>query len=306
MSDGAGTQHAARSTQHSAQRTFWLELLGAEVRYYDAGGVRTRVIEAGSGPALVLLHGTGGHAESWVRNVLPLAAQFHVYALDMVGHGFSDKPELAYTPRDYARHVVAFLDAAGVAKAHVNGESLGGWVALWLGLERPDRVDRLILNTAAGLKLSEAQQIVPPQRAEMARLTKEAIENPNLDTVRRRLEWLVKDPADITDELVVTRLRIYADPATRKVMPRILEGAALGGGDTPNPDVITPDHLRRVPHPTLVLWTSDNPGTTWQEAEGAADMLPHGQFRLLGDCAHWPQYEQADEYNRVVTEFLQG
>ena len=64
------------------------------------------------------------------------------------------------------------------------------------------------------------------------------------------------------------------------------------------------NHLRRVPHPTLVLWTSDNPSTTWQEAEGAAGLLPRGQFHLLGDCAHWPQYEQAQEYNRLVASFL--
>ncbi len=209
-------------------RTFWLEMLGGEVRYYDAAGVRTRCLEAGSGPPLVLLHGTGGHAESWIRNVLPLAAHFHVYAIDMVGHGFSDKPDLAYTPRDYAAHVRAFLDAVGVARAHVTGESLGGWVALWLALEHPERIDRLILNTAAGLKLSAAQQIVPPARAEMARLTRAAIENPTYETVRARLEWLVKDPAQITDELVAVRLRIYQDPATRRVMPRILAGAALG------------------------------------------------------------------------------
>jgi pimeloyl-ACP methyl ester carboxylesterase len=284
--------------------TFWLNLLGGEVRYYDAGGVRTRCLEAGSGPPLVLLHGTGGHAESWVRNVLPLAEHFHVYALDMVGHGFSDKPDLAYTPRDYAAHVRAFLDAAGLAKAHVTGESLGGWIALWLALDHPDRIDHLILNTAAGLKLSDAQQIVPPARAEMARLTKAAIENPNPATIRARLEWLVKDPADVTDELVAVRLRIYQDPATQRVMPRILAGAALGGGAETDAQVITPDHLRRVPHPTLVLWTSDNPGTTWQEAEGAADLLPRGRFRLLGNCAHWPQYEQADEYNAITTRFL--
>lgn len=285
-------------------RTFWLEMLGGEVRYYDAAGVRTRCLEAGSGPPLVLLHGTGGHAESWIRNVLPLAAHFHVYAIDMVGHGFSDKPDLAYTPRDYAAHVRAFLDAVGVARAHVTGESLGGWVALWLALEHPERIDRLILNTAAGLKLSAAQQIVPPARAEMARLTRAAIENPTYETVRARLEWLVKDPAQITDELVAVRLRIYQDPATRRVMPRILAGAALGGDDQPNPQVITPDHLRRVPHPTLILWTSDNPGTTWQEAEGAAALLPQGHFRLLGDCAHWPQYEQAEAYNAITVRFL--
>ena len=281
-------------------------MLGGTVRYYDAAGVRTRCLEAGDGPPLVLLHGTGGHAESWIRNVVPLGADFHVYALDLVGHGLTDKPDLDYTPRDYAAHVRAFLDAVGVARAHVTGESLGGWVALWLALDSPERVDRLMLNTAAGLKLSEAQQIVPPQRAEMARLTKEAIENPTPATVRRRLEWLVKDPADITDELVETRLRIYGDPATRRTMPRILAGAALGGDGGANPQVITPDHLRRVPHPTLVLWTSDNPGTTWQEAEGAADLLPRGSFRLLGNCAHWPQYEQAAEYNRITVRFLRG
>jgi 2-hydroxy-6-oxonona-2,4-dienedioate hydrolase len=275
--------------------TFWLEMLGGEVRYYAAAG-----------PPLVLLHGTGGHAESWIRNVVPLGADFHVYAIDMVGHGFTDKPALDYSPRDYAAHVRAFLDAAGVARAHINGESLGGWVALWLALDHPERVDRLVLNTAAGLKLSAAQAIVPPARAEMARLTREAIENPTLETVRRRLEWLVKDAAQITDELVATRLRIYQDPDTRRVMPRILQGAALGGGDAPNPQVITPEHLRRVSHPTLVLWTSDNPGTTWQEAEGAADLLPRGRFHLLGDCAHWPQYEQATEYNRLTARFLRG
>ncbi len=284
--------------------TFWVELLGGEIRYYDAAGVRTRCLQAGHGPPLLLLHGTGGHAESWIRNVWTLSQHFQVFAIDMVGHGFSDKPDIAYTPRDYAAHARAFLDAAGVARAHVTGESLGGWVALWLALEHADRVDRLILNTAAGLKLSEAQQIVPPARAEMARLTRAAIEHPCYATVRARLEWLVKDPAQITDELVAVRLRIYQDAASRRVMPRILEGAALGGADQPNPQVITPHHLRQVAHPTLVLWTSDNPGTTWQEAEGAAGLLQHGRFRLLGDCAHWPQYEQAAEYNGITERFL--
>lgn len=284
--------------------TFWLAMLGGQVRYYDAGGVRTRVLEAGDGPPLLLLHGTGGHAESFIRNVLPLAESFRVLAVDMIGHGLTDKPDLAYTPRDYAAHLVALLDALGLERAHVNGESLGGWVALWLALDHPTRVDRLVLNTAAGLKLSDAQQIVPPQRAEMARLTREAIERPSMATVRARMEWLVKDKAQVTDELVATRLAIYQRADTQRVMPRILEGAALGAGAQANPQVITPAELRRVPHPTLILWTSDNPGTSWQEAQGAADLLPRGSFHLLGDCAHWPQYEQAEAYNALVARFL--
>src|ERR671933_2387054 len=107
-----GQEERAMSDASPTQHSFWLNLLGGEIRYYDAAGVRTRSLEAGSGPPLVLLHGTGGHAESWIRNVVPLGAHFRVYAIDMVGHGFTDKPPLDYTPRDYAAHAVAFLDAA--------------------------------------------------------------------------------------------------------------------------------------------------------------------------------------------------
>jgi 2-hydroxy-6-oxo-6-(2'-carboxyphenyl)-hexa-2,4-dienoate hydrolase len=284
--------------------TFWLEMLGGEVRYYRAGGVRTRVLEAGAGPPLLLLHGTGGHAESFIRNIVPLGAHFHVYAVDLLGHGFTDKPLCDYTPRDYAAHLVALLDALGAARAHLNGESLGGWVALWLALDYPERVDRLVLNTVAGLKVAATQPVVPPQRAEMARLTRAAIEHPSPETVRARLEWLVKDKTLITDELVATRLRIYQQPDTRRVMPRILAGAALGAAAEENPYVITPERLRRVAHPTLVLWTTDNPGTHWEEARQAAALLPNGRFLLLRDCAHWPQYEAAAEYNRIVSRFL--
>ena len=137
-------------------------------------------------------------------------------------------------------------------------------------------------------------------------MTRAAIEQPSVPTVRARLEWLVKDKTLITDELVATRLRIYEQPDTRRVMPRILAGAALGSGAEENPQVITPALLRRVPHPTLVLWTTDNPGTTWEEAQAAAALLPNGQFHLLTDCAHWPQYEVAEEYNRIVSRFLRG
>src|SRR3954469_12758208 len=101
--------------------TIWVDLLGAQVKYYDAAGLRTRSIEAGSGDALILLHGSGGHAEAYARNVMPLAQHFRTCSIDMIGHGFTDKPDGAYEAPNYAKHIMAFMDAAGIQRAHIAG-----------------------------------------------------------------------------------------------------------------------------------------------------------------------------------------
>ena len=71
------------------RKTLWDELLGAEVRYYDAAGVRTRSIQAGTGDAVIMLHGIGGHAEAFARNVVPLGADFDARSIDYYGHGLT-------------------------------------------------------------------------------------------------------------------------------------------------------------------------------------------------------------------------
>src|SRR5918997_2291776 len=103
--------------------SFWIDALGATVRYHDAGGIRTRAIEYGDGEPLVLMHGLSGHAESFIRNVRALGeAGYHVYAVDAVGHGFSDKPDDAmYHSPLFEAHLLGFLDAIGAERAHVIG-----------------------------------------------------------------------------------------------------------------------------------------------------------------------------------------
>ncbi len=102
--------------------TFWVDLLGATVRYVNAGGIRTRVIEAGEGDLLIMLHGSGGHAEAYSKNVVPLGEHFHVCAIDMVGHGFTDNhPTLAGIDAT-ADHVLRFMDTMGAHAAYLAGE----------------------------------------------------------------------------------------------------------------------------------------------------------------------------------------
>ena len=116
----------------SEHESVWSDLQGVAFSqgYLDAGGVRTRYLHAGepSKPALVLLHGSGGHAEAYVRNLEAHAEHFSTWAIDMLGHGYTDKPGHPLEVSHYVSHLMAFLEAIGAERAHLSGESLGdGW-----------------------------------------------------------------------------------------------------------------------------------------------------------------------------------
>ena len=120
----------------------WSDLQGVAFvqGYLNAGGVRTRYLHAGdsSKPPLILLHGSGGHAEAYVRNLEAHAEHFSTWSIDMLGHGYTDKPGHPLEVRHYVDHLLAFLDAIGVERAHLSGESLGGWVVSRAAVDHPD------------------------------------------------------------------------------------------------------------------------------------------------------------------------
>src|SRR5262245_18638197 len=129
--------------------TIWQNFAGNGVKelYVDAGGHRTRVLEAGAGRPLIMMHGTGGHAETYSRNIGPLSKHFRVLSVDMIGHGYTSRPKVTYTMDVFADHIIALMDACGFKTATLSGESLGGGVACWAALKYPDRVNALVLNT---------------------------------------------------------------------------------------------------------------------------------------------------------------
>lgn len=280
----------------------WQDLRGVPFaqRWVDAGGVATRVLEAGdrSAPALVLIHGTGGHAEAYTRNLGPHAAHFHTYAIDMVGHGFSDKPEGSYGFLDYVEHLRAFLDAEGIDRVSISGESMGAGIGAWFALTYPERVDRLCLNTGAALYLA------PEVIERFSRLSLDAVRNATRASVRKRLEFLVHDPSQVTDDLVETRLAIYQQPEFAKIMPAILSRHT--DPVTQRTNVITEEQWRTLRAPTLVLWTTHDPTAPVEAGRQVAGWIPDSRFVVMEDCGHWPQFEDADTFNRAHIDFLLG
>jgi HOMODA hydrolase len=279
--------------------SLWLDLLGAEIRFVDTPSFgRVRIAEAGRGrEPLLFLHGIGGHLEAYAKNVVPLAADFHTIAYDYVGHGLSALRPFD-SPLVLVEHLRELLDGLGIPRANLSGESLGGWVSGHFAVRHPDRVKRIMLNTAAGIPIATEKG-----RADLEALkalsAKNVQQTPTTESVRARMHWLFhpKNHAMVDDELVGTRLRFYLQPQMREVMPKVLSMIPR------HDEFLIP--LERVQCETLFLWTADNPVHDVESARRACARVAHGQFYLMkSDAAHWPQYEAAEEFNAVTRKFF--
>jgi 2-hydroxy-6-oxonona-2,4-dienedioate hydrolase len=246
-------------------------------------------------PPLVLLHGTGGHAEAYVRNLGPHGQEFHTVAMDLIGHGYSSLVTRPLEIGDYVDHVLGVMDRLGFAAAAISGESLGGWVAARLAIDHPQRVTRLVLNTAGGTRAD------PVVMERIRTLSMRAVEEPTWDFVKARLQWLMADPSRVTDDLVATRQAIYAQPGMVESMRGTL---ALQEMDTRKRNMLSDAELKSIRCPTLVLWTSHDPTAPPEEGKRIAEAIPGAQFALMEDCGHWPQFERPEEFNRIHKAFL--
>lgn len=283
--------------------SIWINFLGHGVKenFVTAGGYRTRVIEAGSGYPLIMLHGTGGHAETYARNIGPLSEHFHVLAIDMIGHGYTDKPDILYTMDVFADHLIAVMDAYGFEKVFVSGESLGGGVACWTALKYPSRITALVLNTGLLARPDEAGS---KQLADLEERTKRLADGFSRDTIRRRLEWLVLDPASMTDEMIDARYKVYSMPGMVehmiKLMTTVFQMNRKKVGDV---DYYA-HSLKDLKCPALVLWTDHNPGKSLTAVQNVIDSIPEKEFHLIKGAAHWPQWEKPEEVNGFMIEYL--
>ncbi len=290
-----------RKVAVSEYESVWCDLQGVAFSqgYLDVAGVRTRYLHAGdrNKPALVLLHGSGGHAEAYIRNLAAHAGHFSTWSIDMLGHGYTDKPGHPLEVDHYVRHLIAFLDTIGAPRAHISGESLGGWVAARAACDHPGRVDRLVLNTAGGSRAD------PEVMARIVTLSMAAAADPTWETVQARIKWLMADKTKDYDDIVASRQRIYRQPGFVDAMRDIM---ALQDPQIRARNLLGPREYGAISAPTLVVWTSDDPTADVTEGKRIASMIPGARFEVLPDCGHWPQYESPAAFNALHLEFLLG
>lgn len=277
--------------------TIWTDLAGTSfhVRHLDVNGLSTRVLQAGDGEAVIMLHGTSGHLEAFVRNLPDLAPRLACHALDMMGHGYTDGPDAPYRIPGYVEHLLGYLDAEGIQVAHFIGESLGGWVAARLAADHPERVGKLILVAPGGTVAN------PEVMNRIKTSTRAAVEQDDLELTRRRLELLMFDPANVSEELVAVRHAIYHRPEFVRAVSNLL---CLQEMDNRTEDLLTPAQMARITAPTLIVWGAENPFGDVPEAHRMQANIPGSRLEIFAECGHWPQFEHAARFNQLALQFL--
>jgi 2-hydroxy-6-oxo-6-(2'-carboxyphenyl)-hexa-2,4-dienoate hydrolase len=229
---------------------------------------------------------------------MPLAQRYHAYAIDTLGHGFTDKPDVAYRIPDFAQHVLDFADAIGAARVHLVGHGLAGWVATYLAVHHPQRVRSLVnFNGLTHLKAPDehteagAQQIV--------RLSTAATVAPSREAVRKRLEFALADPATLTEEMLEVRFAIYSQPDVAQAMAKIvqIESAAQRAYG------LTAEQLGTLRLPVQLIF-APNPVETLENFERMRDAIRGAKLATLEHGGLIGMWESPEEFNRIVLAFL--
>jgi 2-hydroxy-6-oxo-octa-2,4-dienoate hydrolase len=267
--------------------------IGASVA---AGGVRTNYLEAGSGAPVLLVHGSGPGVSAyanWRLTIPDLAQRLRVIAPDLAGFGFSERPaDGRYDLDRWVGQAVGLLDALGLEKASVVGNSFGGAVALRLAATHPDRVDRLVLMGSVGVPFAITDGL-------------DAVwgYQPSVENMRRLLDIFAFDPALATDELAEVRYRASTEPGVQESFAAMFPAPRQRWVDA----MVTPDEaLGALPHRTLVVHGREDQVIPLGNSLHLARLIPDAQLHVFGRCGHWTQIERAREFNRLVADFLAG
>ena len=287
--------------------SIWVDLMGAQIR---VGGNRYpgRYLDAGSGEPLILVHGQGGHIENFSRNVMAFAQHFHVFALDGAWHGLGPQPpfdpEIVPT---FVDQLVDFMDWQGIDSANVEGQSMGGWIAMRLTYEHPERVRKLVLAVPLGFRLSpspnETIDSLPLPSLRERQIS--FLMDPTWDNIRQRIADLFAKPDALPDEVVDARFKLYNMPQVNAGLLKVAE-AYIGGPDSAiDQHVMTERELSKISSPTLVYWTDHNLISS-RAGELLAGSIPNARYFCAPNSGHWAQFENAEEHNRQVLRFLTG
>jgi pimeloyl-ACP methyl ester carboxylesterase len=245
-------------------------------------GQNIRYIEAGQGPTVILLHGLGSVKEIWAANIGALSAKYHVYALDQVGFGHSDKPLLEYKIATFVDFLHGFMQSQNLSKATLVGNSLGGWIALDFAARHPAMVDKLVLVDSAGLlwEKGPAVDLNPATLADM----------------RTLLESIFYDKKMVTEEFVLQAFTNHARNNDGFTIQRTLAGFAQNQFEDAK--------LSSLHAPTLVVWGRQDELIPVSRGEKLRDGISGAKLVVFEQCGHVPQLEKPAEFNQALTDFL--
>jgi pimeloyl-ACP methyl ester carboxylesterase len=271
------------------------------VHTVQVNGHRIAYLDEGHGPPIVLIHGFGGSIWQWEYQQQALSPQFRVITLDLLGAGFSDKPDIEYRPDEIVAFFVGFLDALKVERASLVGNSMGAGLAIGMALAHPKRVDRVVL--ISGFPAHVQENLTSP-------IVKSALDRHVPLWLVELGNWLVgaRTGEALLKEIVFDHSKLtpaVLDRSNRNRQRSGLLGPLLAMGRTlPQWEAGYARRLGEIAQPTLILWGEQDRVFPIATGETLHAAIPGSRFERIPRAGHIPQWEVPDEVNPLLIKFL--
>jgi len=265
-------------------------------QYLDLAGHPTHYIERGAGPPLILIHGFFYDTYMWHNNIDALAARFKVYAFDLWGFGYSTREPMDYGYPLYSRQLLAFMDALGIQKASMVGQSMGGGAIIKLAISHRARIDKVILVDPAGMP-----NLLPLMgRIANLPIIGEFTYGLQSDFMRKLAlkRNFIHNPAHITNVYFQNVTRFHKITGTSRVMLAILRKRFF---DTLLDEVRA---FGEMNVPTLIVWGREDQSIPVERGRAMHAILKSSLLHIIEHAGHCPHDEQSALFNQLAVEFL--
>jgi pimeloyl-ACP methyl ester carboxylesterase len=274
-----------------------------EGAYAEIGGIKTHYHLSGEGPVIVFIHGSGPGVSAWAnwRLAMPvLKEHFTVAGLDVVGFGYSNRPDgFDYSTQAWTDHTIKFIEALGVGPVHLVGNSMGGGVALRIASQRPELVNKMVLMGTTGC----AFEITPG-------LAKVWGYRPSPANMYDILKLFLYDQSQATSDLAELRYKASIQPGFQESWEAMFYEKAQPGKAPLQwrvDDLALEDsQIAAINKPALIIHGREDQIIPVNNALHVFNLIQDAQLHIFGKCGHWSQIEHAGEFNQLLTNFFQN
>jgi 4,5:9,10-diseco-3-hydroxy-5,9,17-trioxoandrosta-1(10),2-diene-4-oate hydrolase len=269
------------------------------------GTIKTRYWMEGEGYPVILIHGISNSIEDWLLNFEDIAEQYQVYALDLIGHGRTDKPlSASYGIQDLARFVVDFMDTMNIGCAHIVGHSLGGAIALTMAIHYPSYVNKLVLVDSGGLGQECSIVLRLVSLPGLGELLGTLFMQGSLEKriSMQRESW--PDAEIVPDEMIRLKYDATLWQDISKSYFKTLRAITNFWGLRKSVYMPILQHLPSLANPVLVVWGEQDNMLPVSQTQIVKDKVPHARVEIFENCKHDPMVVNPQRFNHLILKFL--
>lgn len=260
-----------------------------EEKFVVVNGNKTRYLEEGKAEkCIVLLHGLGGMADRWVPVIPLLSQKYRTIALDLIGYGQSDKPQVVdYTPEFFTKFVLNFLDTLSLSETFMVGTSLGGQIVAECAATQNQSIKKIVMIAPSGI-MKESTPVLDSYT--MAALY------PTYETVKMAYEMMMDEKKEVSQRTIENFILNMSQPNTKMTFLSTLLGLK-------NSPLIT-EKLQLIKIPALIVWGRNDKMIPLEYAKEFVSAIKNSTLAVMEGCGHIPYEEKPHEFSKLVLDFL--